>query len=133
MLKRVAAMKASGRAIHDAARPLRRGLPRLRPRTAAALAALGVPAFACTPDLFPEVMAAAIEKRPLPIPDTAAGHRAEEAPVRDVPLVRSPAPPDCGSNRSNRSKGPIPLPRGPHPLRGRCRRLTSVTVITAQM
>ena len=43
-----------------------------RPTTAstrAALAALGAPAFACTPDHFPEVMAAAIEKRPLPVPE----------------------------------------------------------------
>ena len=32
---------------------------------AAALAALGVPAFACTPDAFPELMAAAIERRDL--------------------------------------------------------------------
>lgn len=33
------------------------------PRNAAELAALGVPAFACTPDLFPELMAATIERR----------------------------------------------------------------------
>ncbi|MBI0382431.1 hypothetical protein JBE27_40785 [Streptomyces albiflaviniger] len=39
--------------------------------TFAALAALGAPAFACTPDLFPDVMAAAIERRQLPIPDMA--------------------------------------------------------------
>lgn len=32
---------------------------------AAALAGIGVPAFACTPDLFPELMAAAIERRDL--------------------------------------------------------------------
>jgi hypothetical protein len=32
---------------------------------AAALAALGVPAFACTPDLFPDLMAAAVERRDL--------------------------------------------------------------------
>jgi Mg-chelatase subunit ChlD len=32
---------------------------------AAALAALGVPAFACTPDRFPDLMAAAIERRDL--------------------------------------------------------------------
>ena len=30
---------------------------------AAALAGLGVPAFACTPDHFPDLMAAAIERR----------------------------------------------------------------------
>ncbi|MFN8566200.1 MAG: hypothetical protein U0Z44_01490 [Kouleothrix sp.] len=32
---------------------------------AAALAALGVPAFACTPDLFPDLMAAAINRQDL--------------------------------------------------------------------
>jgi Mg-chelatase subunit ChlD len=32
---------------------------------AAALATLGIPAFACTPDLFPQLMAAAIERRDL--------------------------------------------------------------------
>jgi hypothetical protein len=39
---------------------------------AAAFAALGVPAFACTPDLFPDLMAAAIERRDLA--GWAAGH-----------------------------------------------------------
>ncbi|NED03830.1 VWA domain-containing protein, partial [Streptomyces sp. SID6648] len=45
------------------------GTPAYDREHAAALAALGVPAFACTPGHFPEVMAAAIERRPLPIPD----------------------------------------------------------------
>ena len=40
-----------------------RGAPSYDPRNAAELAALGVPAFACTPDLFPELMAATIERR----------------------------------------------------------------------
>ena len=44
------------------------GAPAYDHEHAAALAALGVPAFACTPDLFPELMAAALEKRPLPMP-----------------------------------------------------------------
>ncbi len=39
---------------------------------AAALAEIGVPAFACTPDLFPDLMAAAIERRD--IGEWAAGH-----------------------------------------------------------
>ena len=39
------------------------GAPSYDKENAAALAGLGVPAFACTPDLFPELMAAAIEKR----------------------------------------------------------------------
>ena len=32
-------------------------------QNAAALAELGVPAFACTPDLFPDLMAAAIQRQ----------------------------------------------------------------------
>jgi Mg-chelatase subunit ChlD len=39
------------------------GTPGYDQAAAAALAALGVPAFACTPDVFPELMAAAIERR----------------------------------------------------------------------
>ncbi|MDP9386345.1 MAG: VWA domain-containing protein [Actinomycetota bacterium] len=39
------------------------GAPAYDHENAAALAELGVPAFACTPDLFPELMAAAIERR----------------------------------------------------------------------
>lgn len=38
------------------------GAPAHDARTAAALAALGVPCFACTPDAFPELMAAAIQR-----------------------------------------------------------------------
>jgi hypothetical protein len=41
------------------------GAPAYDHDNAAALAALGVPAFACTPDAFPELMAAAIERRDL--------------------------------------------------------------------
>jgi hypothetical protein len=39
------------------------GAPSYDHENATMLAGLGVPAFACTPDLFPELMAAAIEKR----------------------------------------------------------------------
>jgi Mg-chelatase subunit ChlD len=39
------------------------GAPEYDHDNAAALAGLGVPAFACTPDLFPDLMAAAIERR----------------------------------------------------------------------
>ncbi|MGI5402399.1 VWA domain-containing protein [Streptomyces sp. CA-135486] len=69
MLKRVAAMKASGVQFVALLALSDEGTPAYDREHAAALAALGAPAFACTPDLFPEVMAAAIEKRPLPIPD----------------------------------------------------------------
>lgn len=68
MLKRVAAMKASGVQFVALLALSDEGAPSYDREHAAALAALGVPAFACTPDLFPEVMAAAIEKRPLPEP-----------------------------------------------------------------
>lgn len=71
MLKRVAAMKASGTQFVALLALSDEGAPAYDRDHAASLAALGAPAFACTPDLFPEVMAAAIEKRPLPIPDNA--------------------------------------------------------------
>jgi hypothetical protein len=38
------------------------GAPAYDHEHAAALAALGVPAFACTPDLFPDLLAVAISK-----------------------------------------------------------------------
>ncbi|MGW1507755.1 VWA domain-containing protein [Streptomyces sp. NPDC002394] len=69
MLKRVAAMKASGAQFVSLLSLSDEGAPAYDREHAAALAALGVPAFACTPDLFPEIMAAALEKRPLPIPE----------------------------------------------------------------
>jgi Mg-chelatase subunit ChlD len=69
MLKRVAAMKAAGVQFVALLALSDEGAPAYDREHAAALAALGAPAFACTPDLFPEVMAAALEKRPLPIPD----------------------------------------------------------------
>ncbi|MCM2389392.1 VWA domain-containing protein [Streptomyces sp. CWNU-1] len=73
MLKRVAAMKASGVQFVALLALSDEGTPAYDREHAAALAALGAPAFACTPDLFPDVMAAAIEKRPLPIPDPVSG------------------------------------------------------------
>ncbi|MFD9792290.1 vWA domain-containing protein [Streptomyces sp. NPDC059070] len=70
MLKRVAAMKASGVRFVALLALSDEGAPAYDHDHAAALSALGAPAFACTPDLFPAIMAAAIEKRALPIPDT---------------------------------------------------------------
>ncbi|MET7859557.1 VWA domain-containing protein [Streptomyces sp. NPDC005318] len=72
MLKRVAAMKASGVQFVTLLALSDEGAPAYDRDHAAALGALGAPAFACTPDLFPEVMAAALEKRPLPVPDKEA-------------------------------------------------------------
>ncbi|MEW1614445.1 MULTISPECIES: VWA domain-containing protein [unclassified Streptomyces] len=69
MLKRVAAMKASGVQFVTLLALSDEGAPAYDHEHAAALGALGAPAFACTPDLFPDIMAAAIEKLPLPIPD----------------------------------------------------------------
>ena len=64
MLKRVAAMKAAGVQFVALLALSDEGAPAYDRENAAALAALGVPAFACTPDLFPELMAAAIEEAP---------------------------------------------------------------------
>ncbi len=68
MLRRVAAMKAAGTEFVALLALSDEGAPAYDREHAAALAALGAPAFACTPELFPEVMAAALEKRPLPVP-----------------------------------------------------------------
>lgn len=68
MLKRVAAMKSAGVQFVTLLALSDEGSPAYDREHAAALAALGAPAFACTPDHFPEVMAAAVEKRPLPVP-----------------------------------------------------------------
>ncbi|MEU5859355.1 VWA domain-containing protein [Nocardiopsis dassonvillei] len=65
MLRRVAAMQAAGvqavvlLALSD------EGAPFYDRQNASALAEMGVPAFACTPDMFPELMAAAIQGQPL--------------------------------------------------------------------
>ncbi|MFG3083059.1 VWA domain-containing protein [Streptomyces parvulus] len=69
MLRRVAAMRAAGVGFVTLLALSDEGTPAYDREHAAALAALGAPAFACTPDHFPEVMAAAIERQPLPIPD----------------------------------------------------------------
>ncbi|WP_377270907.1 VWA domain-containing protein [Peterkaempfera sp. SMS 1(5)a] len=69
MLRRVAAMKAAGVQFVALLALSDEGAPSYDRDHAAALAALGAPAFACTPDHFPEIMAAALERRPLPIPD----------------------------------------------------------------
>lgn len=69
MLKRVAAMQAAGVQFVALLALSDEGAPAYDREHAAALAALGAPAFACTPDLFPEVMAAALQKLPLPVPE----------------------------------------------------------------
>jgi Mg-chelatase subunit ChlD len=65
MHSRVAALTAAGVQVIALLALSDDGAPGYDHDNAAALAALGVPAFACTPDAFPEVMAAAIERRDL--------------------------------------------------------------------
>ncbi len=63
MLRRSAPDRRLGRADGRAAGPQRLRGAVVRRSHAAALADLGIPAFACTPDLFPDLMAAAIDHR----------------------------------------------------------------------
>jgi Mg-chelatase subunit ChlD len=65
MLGRVAAMKSAGVQVVVLLALSDEGAPAYDHDNAAALAALGVPAFACTPDAFPDLMAAAVERRDL--------------------------------------------------------------------
>lgn len=65
MLRRVATMTAAGVQVIALLALSDEGRPSYDQENAAALAALGVPAFACTPDQFPDLMAAAIERRDL--------------------------------------------------------------------
>jgi hypothetical protein len=62
MLKRVAAMTGAGIQMIALLALSDDGAPRFDTNHAAAFAALGIPSFACTPDLFPELMAAAIQR-----------------------------------------------------------------------
>jgi Mg-chelatase subunit ChlD len=63
LLRRVAAMTAAGVQVIVLLALSDDGAPAYDHENAAALAGLGVPAFACTPDAFPDLMAAAIERR----------------------------------------------------------------------
>jgi Mg-chelatase subunit ChlD len=65
MLKRAADLAAGGVTVVCLLALSDDGAPSHDPQLAAALANLGVPAFACTPDLFPDMMAAAIQKQDL--------------------------------------------------------------------
>lgn len=66
LLRRVAAVTGAGVQVIVLLALCDDGAPAYDRENAAALAALGVPAFACTPDAFPDLMAAAIGGRPLP-------------------------------------------------------------------
>lgn len=65
MLRRISALTGSGVQVIVLLALSDEGAPDFDRDNAAALAALGVPAFACTPDMFPELMSAAIERRDL--------------------------------------------------------------------
>jgi len=65
MLRRVAAMTAAGVQVVVLLALSDEGAPSYDRDNAAALGALGVPAFACTPDAFPDLMAAAIQRHDL--------------------------------------------------------------------
>jgi hypothetical protein len=63
LLHRIGDMTAAGTQVIALLALSDDGAPGYDHDNAAALAALGVPAFACTPDSFPDLMAAAIERR----------------------------------------------------------------------
>lgn len=63
LLKKAAALVNSGVQMITLLALSDEGHPSYDSDLAAALAALGVPSFACTPDLFPDLMAAAIQKQ----------------------------------------------------------------------
>ncbi len=67
MLRRAAELVSSGVQVVCLLALSDRGAPGFDQRNAAALACMGIPAFACTPDLFPDLMAAAIQKQDLSI------------------------------------------------------------------
>jgi Mg-chelatase subunit ChlD len=64
-MKRAAAMTASGIQFITLLALSDDGAPSYNAALAAQLATIGIPAFACTPDKFPELMAAAIQRKDL--------------------------------------------------------------------
>jgi Mg-chelatase subunit ChlD len=65
MLRRAAELVSSGVQVVCLLALSDRGAPSFDRYNAAALAEMGIPAFACTPDLFPDLMAAAIQRQDL--------------------------------------------------------------------
>ena len=63
MLKRVAAISGAGVQVISLLALDDRGRPSYDASIASIFAGMGIPAFACTPDLFPELMAAAINRQ----------------------------------------------------------------------
>ncbi len=66
LLKRAAALTGAGVQVVVLLALSDDGAPSFDHGVAGRLAALGIPAFACTPDLFPDLMAAAIQRQSLP-------------------------------------------------------------------
>lgn len=65
MLRRAAELVSSGVQVVCLLALSDNGAPGFDQRNASVLASMGIPAFACTPDLFPDLMAAAIQKQDL--------------------------------------------------------------------
>jgi Mg-chelatase subunit ChlD len=65
MLRRAAELAASGVQVVCLLALSDKGAPSFDTGNAAALAGIGIPSFACTPELFPDLMAAAIQKQDL--------------------------------------------------------------------
>lgn len=65
LLKRAASLTAAGVQLIALLALSDQGAPAYDHSIASALAGMGAPAFACTPELFPDLMAAAIERRDL--------------------------------------------------------------------
>jgi hypothetical protein len=63
MIKRAAGLVAMGVQVIVLLALSDEGAPRFDHSNAAAMTALGIPTFACTPDLFPDLMAAAIARQ----------------------------------------------------------------------
>lgn len=63
MIRRVAELVASGATVICLLALNDQGAPSYDENLATQLASLGIPCFACTPDLFPGMMAAAIQKQ----------------------------------------------------------------------
>ncbi|HLL14831.1 MAG TPA: VWA domain-containing protein [Pyrinomonadaceae bacterium] len=63
MLKRASSIVAAGVQVITLLALDDRGAPSFDHNTAARFTALGIPCFACTPDMFPDLMAAAISRR----------------------------------------------------------------------
>ena len=65
MLRRAASLAGSGITMLCLLALDDRGAPAYDQRHAASFASIGIPTFACTPDLFPDLMSAAIRKQDL--------------------------------------------------------------------